>query len=201
MEIIVILTVFIVVFYMIIKGSVERNLAIMYGAAAITLLGMIFGSYSPIRIIQSVNFETLFLLFGMMLYSTVMVKTGLFEQWAQRISGFAKNDPWLIVVCFSLITFGLSLFVNNLTTIVVILPITLILCSRIGIRPIPVVITEVIVSNLGGASSMVGDFPNMLIGSSTPYNFIDFFTYMLPVCLLGVGALMFYLYAKKTPLL
>jgi len=196
-----ILTIFALVFYLIFTGREDRNLVIIYGASATVLTGMMMGFYSPIAIVQSVNFETLFLLFGMMLYSKIMADTGVFQSWAIKIARFSNNDPWLTLTSFALITFILSLFINNFTTIVIIVPITVLLCINLGMRPIPVVITEVIASNLGGASSMVGDFPNMLISSSTPYDFFDFLMYMLPICLLGLATLLLYLFVRGESLL
>jgi len=200
MSIILVLLVFAAVFVLIFKQVVDRNYAVFYGAVAIVFLGQIFDFYAPLKIVQSVNLEILLLLFGMMLYSTAMVQTRIFEHWGVKIGKFSRNDPWLILVLFSLITFAISLFMNNLTAMLIMLPITVSLCANAGVRPIPIVISEVIASNLGGASSMIGDFPNMLIASSTPLRFMDFITNMLPICLLGLPLLFGLFYFRKGPL-
>jgi len=200
MQTLVLLAVFCAVFYLIFKDKVDRFLGVLYGAAATILFGSWFDFFNASRVYQSISFETLFLMFGMMLYSDSMAQTGVFKRCAFAMAKLAKNDPWLILVLFSCVTFLLSMFINNLTTIVIILPITIVICTRLGMRPIPVVVSEVISSNLGGASSMVGDFPNMLISSSTPLSFMDFITNMFPACLMGMGILFAIIYFRKEPL-
>lgn len=200
MPIILVLLVFTAVFVLIFKGVVDRNYAVLYGAVTIVFLGQVFGFYAPLKIVQSVNLETLLLLFGMMLFSTAMVQTNIFDNWGVKIGMFSKNEPWLILVSFSLITFAISLFMNNLTAMLIMLPITVSLCAHAGVRPIPIVISEIIASNLAGASSMIGDFPNMLIASSTPLNFLDFIVNMFPICVLGLALLFGLFYFRKEPL-
>ncbi|MBO1225258.1 MAG: hypothetical protein JYX80_12625 [Candidatus Scalindua sediminis] len=201
MSIMLVLLIFTAVFILIFKQVVDRNYAVLYGAVAIVFLGQIFGFYAPLKIVQSVNLETLLLLFGMMLYSTAMVQTNIFESWGIKIGMFSKNEPWLILVSFSLITYALSLFMNNLTAMLIMLPITVSLCTRAGVRPIPIVISELIASNLAGASSMIGDFPNMLIASSTPLHFLDFIINMFPICILGLALLFGLFCLRNEPLI
>jgi Na+/H+ antiporter NhaD/arsenite permease-like protein len=196
----VLLIIFFAVFYLIFVDKVDRFLGVVYGAAATLFMGAWFDFFNEVQVYQSISFETLFLMFGMMLYSDSMAQTGIFRRCAFAMARLAKNDPWLILVLFSCVTYLLSLFINNLTTIVIIVPITIALCASLGVRPIPVVVSEVIASNLGGASSMVGDFPNMLISASTSLNFMDFISHMLPACLLGMGLLFAIVYFRKEPL-
>ena len=200
MKVFLLLVIFAAVFFLIFKDKVDRNVGVIYGAAATVLLGQMMNFFTGLQVIHAVNVETLLLMFGMMLYSDVMAETGVFGRCARGVGRFSKNDPWLVLVSFSMITFALSLAINNLTTMVIILPITVTLCVRAGVRPIPVIIAEVIASNLGGASSMIGDFPNMLIASSTQLTFVDFLTNMLPACLIGMAILFGIFYAMKEPL-
>ncbi len=200
MQTLFLVAVFCAVFYLIFKDRVDRFLGVLYGAAATILFGSWFDFFNASQVYQSISFETLFLMFGMMLYSDAMAQTGLFKGCAFAMARLAKNDPWLILVLFSSVTFLLSMFINNLTTIIIILPITIVMCVGLGMRPIPVVVSEVIASNLGGASSMVGDFPNMLISSSTPLVFMDFISHMFPACLMGMGILFALIYFRKEPL-
>ncbi|MBT3921403.1 MAG: hypothetical protein HOF21_02390 [Nitrospina sp.] len=201
MQTLVLVAVFCAVFYLIFKDRVDRFLGVLYGAAATILFGSWYDFFNASQVYQSISFETLFLMFGMMLYSDAMAQTGLFKGCAFAMARLAKNDPWLILVLFSCVTFLFSMFINNLTTIVIVLPITIVMCAGLGMRPIPVVVSEVIASNLGGASSMVGDFPNMLIASSTSLAFTDFISHMFPACLVGMGILFSLIYFRKEPLL
>ena len=200
MQTLFLVAVFCAVFYLIFKDRVDRFLGVLYGAAATILFGSWFDFFNASQVYQSISFETLFLMFGMMLYSDAMAQTGLFKGCAFAMARLAKNDPWLILVLFSCVTFLLSMFINNLTTIVIILPITIVMCAGLGMRPIPVVVSEVIASNLGGASSMIGDFPNMLIASSTSLVFMDFISHMFPACLMGMGILFALIHFRKEPL-
>ncbi len=201
MQTLVLVILFCAVFYLIFKDKVDRFLGVLYGASATILFGSWYDFFNASQVYQSISFETLFLMFGMMLYSDAMAQTGFFKGCAFSMARLAKNDPWLILVLFSCVTFLLSMFINNLTTIVIILPITIVMCAGLGMRPIPVVVSEVIASNLGGASSMVGDFPNMLIASSTSLVFMDFITSLFPACLMGMGILFAIIYLRKEPLM
>jgi len=97
------------------------------------------------------------------------------------------------VMALCVLTYVFSMLINNLTTILVIVPITLYLCNEMKISPIPVVVAEIIASNIGGASTMIGDFPNILISTNTGLQFMDFFVFMMPICVLLMVALFWYL--------
>ena len=184
--------VFFSVFAAIFFNLIERKIAVLSGAGALLLLGSISGTYTPLMALESVYFETLTLIFGMSIISSILARSGLFNHIAIRIASHSLGNGWWVLILFSLITYGLSLLINNLSAMVVILPITLSICLLIRINPIPVLIAGIIASNLGGASTMVGDFPNMIISSAGHLHFIDFISSMMVPCLILLAAMLLY---------
>jgi len=111
----------------------------------------------------------------------------------RRLKHRTKGDIPKIICALCFMTYFSSLFVNNLTTILVVIPITLYLSKGLKINPVPIAIAEIIASNIGGASTMIGDFPNMLIASSTNLMFVDFIIYMFPICFILLLCLLKYM--------
>lgn len=185
------------VFTLIFRGVVERRSAVLAGAGAMMVFGVISGIYPPAQAIDAIYFETLALIFGMSLVSALLARSGVFGVMARRMADHSMGNGWWVLVIFSLGTYGLSLLVNNLSAMVVILPVTLALCYRINVNPVPILIAEVVASNLGGASTMIGDFPNMIIASAGRLHFIDFISGMMVPCLLLLAAMFAYFHWRR----
>lgn len=185
------------VFTLIFRGAVERRTAVLGGAAVMMVFGLISGIYLPEQAINAIYFETLALIFGMSLVSALLAKSGVFGVIAQRMADHSMGNGWWVLVTFSLGTYGLSLLVNNLSAMVVILPVTLAICYRISVNPVPILIAEVVASNLGGASTMIGDFPNMIIASAGHLHFIDFISGMMVPCLILLAAMFGYFHWRR----
>ncbi|MBF0357300.1 MAG: sodium:proton antiporter [Magnetococcales bacterium] len=180
-------------FWFMYVGKYERRTVALLGGAGFLLLGTVLDFYTFDMAVESIYFETLALIFGLTLISSTLAKSGYFQVLAERVALYSRGDGWLILVILSLTTYFFSLFVNNLATMVVILPVTLKLCKSAKINPVPVVIAEVIASNLGGASTMIGDFPNMIISSAGELHFLDFIGgMMVPTLILLAAALLFF---------
>lgn len=177
------IVVFVAVFAVIFRGTVDRGMAMLTGAAVMLLVGIASGFFSAAMALDAIYFETLALIFGMSAISATLARSGLFSVIAERTSANAAGNGWWVLVLFSLVTYGFSLLVNNLAAMVVILPVALTLCRRLKLNPVPVVIAQIIASNLGGASTMIGDFPNMIISSAAKLHFLDFVGGMMPACL------------------
>ena len=173
------------------RNRVGRLSAVIQGAAAILAAGMIFGFYGPAQAVRSINTSTLILLLDMGILSAVLEEAGFFSLTARRLVKLTGHSSTRALVLSCLFTYLVSMWVNNLTTIMVIVPMTLKLAERLQLDPRPLVISEIISSNLGGASSMVGDFPNMLISSSVGLSFTTFLGRMMPPCLVLLGVLFF----------
>lgn len=186
---IVTLAVFFGVFGLIYTGKVDRRAVTLIGGGVILFAGLIFDFFSFHMAIDAIYYETLALIFGMSLISSTLARSGLFSVIAGRAAVYSKGNGWLILILFSLLTYCLSLFVNNLATIVVLVPVALNICRVSGFNPVPILIAMIISSNLGGASTMVGDFPNMIISSAADLHFLDFIQGMMVPCLILFAAM------------
>ena len=136
----------------------------------------------------------------MMIFVAIVKNSGIFEYLAIKAAKVAKGDPWLIMVLFILITAGFSAFLDNVTTVLLIGPMTLTICRMLDINPVPYFITQIIASNVGGTSTLIGDPPNIMIGSAAGLTFFDFIVNVGPPILVIVGAIILcfrVIYGKK----
>ncbi|MBW1942812.1 MAG: PDZ domain-containing protein [Deltaproteobacteria bacterium] len=190
---IVFLKLTIVMFLLTYKNMVNRTLIVLLFAAAFVFLGLFFTIYSPLDAFFAIKFNTISLLLGMGIISIVLGEAGFFDYVAYWVCRFAGKSMVKILILFCLVTYAFSLLVNNLGTILVVVPMTLKLAAIMEFDPRPLIIGEIISSNLGGASTMVGDFPNMLISSEAGIGFNEFLIYMMPICLILLAILLVYL--------
>jgi Na+/H+ antiporter NhaD/arsenite permease-like protein len=148
--------------------------------------------------------NVLFLLIGMMVVVNVLTDTGVFEWLAIQVARLAKGNGLLIAVSFMVLTAVLSAFLDNVTTVILMAPITILLCQLLEIPAMPILIMEAVFSNIGGTATLVGDPPNILIGSQTHLSFNDFLINLSPpvlvmiAILLGIMALMFHKTIRTT---
>ena len=191
------LSIFAAAFTVIYLDKYDRLYIMLAGSSAILLSGILLNSYSLKMAMASIYFETLALIFGMSLISAVLARSGLFAYVAERSVSYSRGNGWVIVILLTLLTYSFSLVANNLATMVVILPMSLTLCLRMGINPIPLLIAEIIASNLGGASTMIGDFPNMIIAGAASLSFLDFIGGMMVPTLLLLAALLLFLQSRR----
>jgi Na+/H+ antiporter NhaD/arsenite permease-like protein len=133
----------------------------------------------------------------MQLITGVLDEAGALKYLAKKLTLVTGGNSWRIMWLFCLVTYGCSLVVNNLTTIMLMAPMVLSLSKYLDCDPKPFLISLIVASNLGGASTMVGDFPNMLIATETGLPFYQFTSYMLPICLLELFVLLVYLRLAK----
>ncbi len=183
---------FIVIFILMYQERLERRVAMLTGAGLFVALGGVIGFYPFIKVVDAIYFETLALIFGMSMISATLSKAGVFALWAHRTASYTHGNGWLALVVLALVTYFFSLFLNNLATMVVILPITLVLCRTAKMNTIPVLVVEIIASNLGGASTIMGDFPNMIISSAANLYLLDFMGSMMPICLILLAVMLLY---------
>lgn len=154
-------------------------------AAAGTLLGF----YPQEEAFKNIDFNTLGLLLGMILIASILKTTGFFSYAAIKVAKFAGASYVKLLLLFSAFTATTSMLIDNVTTIVLIAPITILVAQMLGISPVPLLLAEVMLSNIGGVGTLVGDPPNILIGSAAGFSFNDFLSHTLPPTLLvGMGA-------------
>ena len=128
-----------------------------------------------------IDWDVIFLLLGMMIIVGVLRRTGVFEYVAIWAAKRAKGSPLRVMILLTLITAVASAFLDNVTTVLLIAPVTLLVCDRLGINPVPFLIAEVMASNIGGAATLIGDPPNIIIASRSGLTFNDFLVHMTPL--------------------
>lgn len=162
--------IFVLTYIMIVWDKFDRAVVALSGAA----LMIFFNFLSQKEAFEEVDFNTIGLLIGMMIIVMVTKRSGIFEYLAVKMVKFAKAEPIKIIIYLSIVTGILSALLDNVTTILLILPVTLGIARDLKLNPIPFIIAEVFASNTGGAATLVGDPPNILIGSAVGFSFMDF---------------------------
>ena len=184
------LVIFVATYAAIATERLHKTIAAMAGGVAMVLLGIV----SQERAFEEIDFNVIFLLAGMMILAGIIRKTGVFGWIAVRAARFAGGQPYRILVVLSIITAVASAFLDNVTTVVLVGPITLFLAARMGMNPFPFLMSEILASNIGGASTLIGDPPNLLIGSAAGLDFGQFLIHMAP---LSAILLAVYLFAAR----
>jgi Na+/H+ antiporter NhaD/arsenite permease-like protein len=182
--------IFAVTFYFILTERIHRAVIALAGAVAMVIAGISMGFYSMELAVEAVDFNTIGLLFGMMMLVALMEQTGVFQFLGIYVARKTKGNPWMLMLSLGLLTAFLSMVLDNVTTIVLITPITIVICRLIGVSPLPLLMAEAILSNVGGVATLVGDPPNIMIGSAAGFGFNTFMVYSFPVALCTLGAVL-----------
>ena len=169
----------------ILAGRVHRAIVAVAGAVLMVLLGLVLDFYSQEQALRAIDFNTLGLLFGMMLIVVVLKNTGYFEYVAILVAKRTKGNPWILLVALGTITTVASLFLDNVTTVIIMAPVTVLIAEILGISSIPLLMAEALLANTGGVAKLVGDPPNILIGSAAGLSFIDFVVNLGPIVLVA----------------
>ena len=177
LEVVLGLAVFVATYALIVTERVHKTIAAMAGGMAMILLGVV----DQDRAFEEIDFNVIFLLAGMMILAGILRQTGIFGWLAVRSARLARGEPYRLLVVLSLITAVASAFLDNVTTVVLVGPITLFLAARLGMSPMPFIVSEILASNIGGAATLIGDPPNLLIGSAADLGFDAFLFHMAPL--------------------
>ncbi|WP_434293548.1 ArsB/NhaD family transporter [Clostridium botulinum] len=172
--------IFIIVYALIISEKVNRVVASLGGAAIMLILKLITQEKAFLKI----DFNTIGLLIGMMIIVNITKRTGVFEYIAIKAAKFSKGNPIKILILFSVITAVLSGVLDNVTTVLLIVPVTLVITKTLEIDPIPFLMCEIFASNIGGTATLIGDPPNLMIGSAAGLSFLDFVKNLAPVIII-----------------
>ncbi|MDK2585175.1 ArsB/NhaD family transporter [Romboutsia sedimentorum] len=179
-EQIIAIVIFSLVMLAIITEKINRCVAALSGALLMVLFNIL-----PMEVgLSHVDFNTIGVLIGMMLFVAVVKNSGLFEYIAIFTAKKAKGDPWKIMVSFIFITAILSAVLDNVTTVLLIGPMTIVITHILNLNPVPFLITQIIASNIGGTATLIGDPPNIMIGSAANLSFTDFVINLGPVVVL-----------------
>lgn len=191
---------FLVSLWLIFSEKLNRTITGIAGAVLIVGLGKLLGFYSESDALAAVDFNTLGLLLGMMILVALLEPTGFFQYLAVWAGKFSRGKPVRLLVLLGTVTTILSMFLDNVTTVVLIAPVTILICEILGISPLPYLVSEALLSNTGGVATLVGDPPNILIGSAADLSFNDFLIHSLPVVVvvwLTALLLLLYLFRRE----
>jgi len=173
--------IFIITYVAIVSEKIHRMVVAVFGAG----LMIVFHVLSQEEALAKIDFNTLGLLIGMMIIVNVIKQTGLFQYLAIKAAKLAKGNPTKILLYFSILTALASGLLDNVTTILLVVPVTLVITDTLKLNPIPFVIAEIMSSNIGGAATLIGDPPNIMIGGATGLGFVDFITNLLPLMIVN----------------
>ena len=173
--------IFIVCLTLIFTDKLNRAIAALGGAVIMVVMGLVLGFYSEEEAVASVDANTLGLLLGMMILVALLEPTGFFQYLAVWVARLSKGRPVRLLVLLGAVTSIMSMFLDNVTTVVLIAPVTILICEILGLNPQPFLISEALLSDTAGVSTLVGDPPNVLIASAAGLSFVDFLTHALPI--------------------
>jgi Na+/H+ antiporter NhaD/arsenite permease-like protein len=176
-------TTFLVALAVIATERVHRTKAALLGAAIVVLFAG--AEFDQEHAIESVDFNTIGLLAGMMILVWVTQQTGVYDYVAIRAGQLSRGEPLRVVLSLAGTTAILSAFLDNLTTILLVVPITFLLADALDIDPIPLIVIEVIASNIGGTATLIGDPPNIIIAGATGLSFNEFIVNLTPVVIVA----------------
>ena len=182
--------IFLISYVLIATEKVHRVAAALGGVAAMTLIGLVDAHSAFFDEHTGIDWNVVALLFGMMVVVSVLRHTGLFEfiaLWAARASQGSPRRLMILLIC---ITSVFSPILDNITTVLLVTPVTLAVCERLGIKPLPHLIAMVMASNIAGLATLIGDPPNLIAASRGGLGFNDFLIHSLPLCLILLGVLL-----------
>jgi Na+/H+ antiporter NhaD/arsenite permease-like protein len=175
--------IFVLTYAVIISERLERAVVALAGAG----LMIAFGILDQQQALEAIDPNTIALLIGMMIIINVLKRTGIFRYVGWRTAIALDGDPWRMMLGFALFTAVASAFLDNVTTILLMVPVTIAICDDLGLDPRPFMITQVIASNVGGTATLIGDPPNILIGSATGLDFLSFLSNLGPLVVLLIA--------------
>ncbi|HEY4707219.1 MAG TPA: ArsB/NhaD family transporter [Thermodesulfobacteriota bacterium] len=190
------IAVFVVVYGLLIWDKLNRAVVALLGASTLIVLGVL----NQEAAVHGIDFNTIGLLIGMMLIVFICQRTGMFQYVAIKAAKASKGDPWKILIALSCVTAILSALLDNVTTVLLTVPITLLITEELEVNPYPFLVSQILMSNIGGTATLIGDPPNIMIGSATGLTFMDFVFGVGPVIpIIAIATLipLKFMYAKS----
>lgn len=196
----------ILTYLFIVVDKVPKVTVALLGATLALVLGLLdqekghIGALDPDYFINFIDFNVIFLLISMMIIVEIVAKSGLFNWIANELLRLTKGHPKGVLVTLSIFTAIASAFLDNVTTVILIMPVTFIIAKELDINPVPLLITEIFASNIGGTATLIGDPPNIIIGSAAGFSFLDFLlelTGIIAVILIVVTVVLMLLFRKE----
>ena len=173
--------IFVVAYAIIVSEKIHKTKVALLGAA-LTLITKVLSQHDALHDIDlGVDWNVIFLLISMMIIVNIMTKTGVFQYVAIKAAKVGKGNPFTIMSIFAVVTALASAFLDNVTTVLLLAPVTLLIANELEVDPIPFLITEALASNIGGTATLIGDPPNIMIGSAAGLTFNEFIVNMAPI--------------------
>ena len=191
MEEIFVVALFVLVLVFIGSELANRTVVALLGAVVVIAFGVVEQSEAAVEFI---DWNTIGLLAGMMIIVAVLDKTGIFEYLAITSAKWGKARPGRILILLGAVTAFLSAFLDNVTTVILMVPVTFLIADALGVSPLPFLLAQVMASNVGGAATLIGDPPNILIGSAADLSFADFVVNLAPLVLLALPVVLGFFY-------
>ena len=172
----------------------------LLGAAVVVFFGLVSQEkivetgLNELYFINFVDFNVIFLLVSMMIIVNITTRCGVFKWIAIELLKMTKGRPLMVLIVLSFFTAVLSAFLDNVTTVILIMPITFVVAKQLDLNPIPLLISEIFASNIGGTATLIGDPPNIITGSAAGFSFMDFILELTIICFIIMVAVLAYLY-------
>lgn len=174
-------TIFVVSYAIIVSERIHKTVVAVFGAGLMLIL-KILDQHEAFHVEEfGVDWNVIFLLISMMIIINLMKPTGLFEYIAIKSAKWGKGEPFRIMAIFAVVTAVLSAFLDNVTTVLLITPVTLLIADALEVDPVPYLISCALASNIGGTATLIGDPPNIMIASKAQLNFMDFIYHLTPI--------------------
>ncbi len=174
------LAIFVLTYAVIVTERINRAIVALLGAGVMIMSGVLHQTEA----VQGIDFNTIGLLTGMMVIVAITQKSGVFQYVAVRSAKLVKADPWGLMLMLAVVTALFSALLDNVTTVLLVAPVALLITDALRISPYPYLFTIIFASNIGGSATLIGDPPNIMIGSAVGLTFNDFVLNMAPIALL-----------------
>lgn len=187
--------IFAVAYIFIVVEKIHRTIIALVGAAIAIALGVI----SQEQAVNAIDFNTIGLLIGMMIIVGITRQSGVFEYLAIKAAKVARGKPLAILAALAVITAVASALLDNVTTVLLIVPVTFAIADRLDVSPVPYLFTEILACNIGGTATLIGDPPNIMIGGATGLGFMDFLVNLAPpviVIFVVITAILIFVFRK-----
>ena len=195
-KLVVAIVVFIAVYGLLIWDKINRAVVSLLGAGVLVILGVL----NQEAAVEGIDFNTIGLLVAMMSIVAICQKTGMFQYLAIKSAKAARGEPWKILVALSIVTAVVSALLDNVTTVLLTVPITFLLTDELKLEPYPFLVAQILSSNIGGTATLIGDPPNIMIGSAVGLTFMDFVVNIgpiIPLVMIGMLVPLKFIYGNK----
>ncbi len=173
--------IFVIAYALIASEKIHRTIVALAGAAAVLILRLVEQKVAFGTGHGGVDWNVIFLLLGMMIIVAITRRTGIFQWLAIKSAKLARGEPIRVVILLSAVTAVLSALLDNVTTVLFMAPVTLLIADGLGIRPLPLLIAQIFASNIGGTATLIGDPPNIMVGSAAELGFLSFIIHLTPI--------------------